>query len=79
YDAGDYVCNYSMYVILDHLKRRRLLSRFGFIHIPHDYNPARARRFILSVARKIQAKGRPLSLSGTWTEQRAGRARGERE
>jgi len=79
HDAGDYVCNYSMYVILDYLERHRLPARFGFIHIPYDYSLARAQRFILSVTRKIQAKGRPLSLSGTWTEQRAGRARGERE
>jgi len=54
YDAGDYVCNYSMYVILDHLKRHRLPTRFGFIHIPHDYNPARAQRFLLWIAREIQ-------------------------
>lgn len=79
HNAGDYVCNYSIYVILDYLKRRRLPTRFGFIHIPHDYSVSRARRFVLSVARKIQVTGRPLSLSRTWTEQRAGRARGERE
>lgn len=53
YDAGDYVCNYSMYVILDYLKRRRLPTRFGFIHIPHDYNPVYARRFLLRIAREI--------------------------
>lgn len=57
YDAGDYVCNYSIYVILDYLKRRRLPTRFGFIHIPHDYSVSRARRFVLSVARKIQGAG----------------------
>ena len=54
YDAGDYVCNYSMYVILDYLKRHRLPTRFGFVHIPHDYNPARAQRFLLKAAREIQ-------------------------
>ncbi len=53
-DAGDFVCNYSMYVILDYLKRHRLPTRFGFIHIPHDYNPARAQRFLLKVAREIK-------------------------
>lgn len=62
-DAGDYVCNYSMYVILDHVKRHRLPTRFGFIHIPYDYNLSRVRRFIRRVARKIQVTGRPLSLS----------------
>lgn len=34
-DAGDYVCNFSMYVILDYLKHHDPAARFGFIHIPH--------------------------------------------
>ncbi len=55
YDAGDYVCNYSMYVILDYLKRRALPARFGFIHIPHDYSLPRARRFLAGAIRSIQA------------------------
>ncbi len=54
YDAGDYVCNYSIYVILDYLRRNRISTRFGFIHIPHDYALARAQRFLLRVARKIE-------------------------
>jgi pyroglutamyl-peptidase len=41
-NAGDYVCNYSMYVILDYLKRRRAPVRFGFVHIPHDFDSGRA-------------------------------------
>ena len=36
-DAGDYVCNFSMYVILDYLRSYRPTTRFGFIHIPHGY------------------------------------------
>ena len=55
HDAGDYVCNYSMYVILDYLKQRGLPARFGFIHIPHDSSLARARRFLAGVIRNIQA------------------------
>ncbi len=43
-DAGQYVCNYSMYVILDFLTRRRSHARFGFIHIPHRTDAARACR-----------------------------------
>lgn len=58
HNAGDYVCNYSMYVILDYLKRRRLPARFGFIHIPHDYNPARAQRFLTKVVREIRTPGK---------------------
>jgi pyrrolidone-carboxylate peptidase len=52
-----------MYVIIDYLQRRHLPARFGFIHIPHDYNVARARRFLARVITTIQAqrkKGRLL-------------------
>ncbi len=54
HDAGDYVCNYSMYVILDYLKRRGIPARFGFIHIPHDYSLVRARRYVLNLVRGLQ-------------------------
>src|SRR5919109_485409 len=43
-DAGDYVCNYSMYIILDFLKRRRLATRFGFVHVPCGYDSRKAIR-----------------------------------
>lgn len=58
YNAGDYVCNYSMYVILDYLRRRGLPSRFGFIHIPHDYSLVRARRFLAEAIRHVSAFSR---------------------
>ena len=54
-NAGDYVCNYSMYVILDYLKRRRLSARFGFIHIPHDFEPRKAGRILAKAIGKIAA------------------------
>lgn len=54
-NAGDYVCNYSMYVILDFLKRRRLPSRFGFIHIPHRYELKKAVRILVKVIDQIGA------------------------
>ena len=41
-DAGTYVCNYSMYVILEMIKRNRLPIRFGFVHIPYDYDARKA-------------------------------------
>ena len=53
-NAGDYVCNYSMYVILDFLKRRRLPIRFGFIHIPQGYNAATAVRILLKAISKLR-------------------------
>ena len=52
--AGDYVCNYSMYVMLDFLKRRRLSIPFAFVHIPHDYDNAKARRLLLKAIRQLE-------------------------
>jgi pyrrolidone-carboxylate peptidase len=53
--AGDYVCNYSMYVILDFIKRRRLPIRFGFIHIPQKYDDKKAMRLLEKAIGKIKA------------------------
>ena len=53
-DAGSYVCNYSMYVILDFLKRRRLNVPFGFIHIPHGYDPRKAVSVLVKVIGEIK-------------------------
>jgi hypothetical protein len=44
--AGEYVCNYSMYVILDFINRRQFPIRFGFIHIPHRYDYKKAIRLL---------------------------------
>jgi pyroglutamyl-peptidase len=54
-NAGDYVCNYSMYVILDYLKRRRVPVRFGFVHIPHDFDPGRASPILAKAIDSIEA------------------------
>jgi pyroglutamyl-peptidase len=54
-NAGDYVCNYSMYVILDYLKRRRMPVRFGFVHIPHDFDPGRASPILAKAIHSIEA------------------------
>ena|SRR5437773_7961649 len=55
--AGDYVCNYSMYVILREIAREKLNIAFGFIHIPHDYDERAARRFIEGVLRQCYRSG----------------------
>ncbi len=55
-NAGDYVCNYSMYVILDFLKRRRIPVPFGFIHIPHRYDKSRALRLLRKVIDKLKRR-----------------------
>lgn len=46
-DAGDYVCNFSMYVILDYVRRHTgEIAQLGFVHIPHRYDPKKATRFV---------------------------------
>ena len=45
-NAGDYVCNFSMYVILECLRRRQLAIRCGFIHVPHSYDAGKAAKLI---------------------------------
>lgn len=54
-DAGDYVCNYSMFVLLDEIGRRKMKTRFGFIHIPHDYDQRKARRCVLRILKQIHS------------------------
>lgn len=51
--AGDYVCNFSMYVMLDYLKRKGLATRYGFVHIPHDYDPKRAARILTGAIERL--------------------------
>jgi pyroglutamyl-peptidase len=53
--AGEYVCNYSMYVILDLIKRHQLPIRFGFIHVPHRYDYKKAIRLVEKALGKIAA------------------------
>jgi pyroglutamyl-peptidase len=55
-NAGDYVCNYSMYVILDHVRRSRLPVSFGFVHVPHDYEPRQAEKLIRALLRQISTE-----------------------
>lgn len=55
-NAGNYVCNYSMYIILDFLKRRRLPTRFGFVHIPHRYESRKALRNLVKVIDQLRAE-----------------------
>ena len=52
--AGEYVCNYSMYVILDFIKRHRLDIRFGFIHIPHRYDYRKATHLVEKAIGRIE-------------------------
>jgi pyroglutamyl-peptidase len=53
-DAGDYVCNFSMYVMLDHIRREGADIRYGFIHIPHDYDLEKAGKLIDRILRRCR-------------------------
>lgn len=50
-DAGDYVCNYSMYVLLDAIARQHRKVQLGFLHIPHNWDLAKAVRLIRKILR----------------------------
>jgi len=59
--AGDYVCNYSMYVMLDFIKRQKTKTRYGFVHIPHDYDPRKAAKILDGAIEKLAARSAPAS------------------
>jgi len=44
YDAGKYVCNFSMYTLLEFTKNKNI--KFAFLHIPKDYNLNKAVKFV---------------------------------
>jgi pyroglutamyl-peptidase len=56
HNAGDYVCNFSMYVMLDYLQRHRPDTRFGFVHIPHNYDRQRAVKFVRKVLKALEMR-----------------------
>ncbi|MSP40527.1 MAG: hypothetical protein EXR70_18715 [Deltaproteobacteria bacterium] len=57
-DAGDYVCNYSMFILLEEIARKKLKLPFGFIHIPYDCDLLKARRVVERVLRQCQRRPR---------------------
>jgi len=52
--AGDYVCNFSMYVMLDHIWQNGLDIPYGFIHIPYDYEQKKATRLVEKILHRYQ-------------------------
>jgi pyrrolidone-carboxylate peptidase len=46
-----------MYVLLDEIARGRRAVRFGFIHIPHDYDLDKAGRMLLRVLKQCRRLG----------------------
>jgi len=63
--AGDFVCNYSMYVLLDAIARRGLPTRFGFVHIPHDYDEKKARRIVEQIVAKCLRAPKKINPSAS--------------
>jgi pyrrolidone-carboxylate peptidase len=57
-DAGDYVCNFSMYVMLEQIRRTQASIEFGFMHIPHDADLGQARRLVAHALGKLRAPKR---------------------
>ena len=53
-NAGDYVCNFSMYAMLDHLRRREI--PYAFIHIPHDCELKKATDMVVKILRSVRAR-----------------------
>jgi len=51
-NAGDYVCNFSMFVLLHEIACNEWRIPFGFVHIPFDYDRRRASRFVQQVLRQ---------------------------
>jgi pyroglutamyl-peptidase len=62
-DGGDYVCNYSMYVILDYISRSAGEVKFGFLHIPQDVDPRKGTALVARAIAQIQLKARPRPLN----------------
>ncbi len=50
-DAGTYVCNFSMYVFLEHC--RATGARFAFIHVPRRHNVRAATAYVSRVVRTL--------------------------
>ena len=53
YISGNYVCNFSRYIIMDFIKKNKLKTKFTFIHIPQNYNPQKASKIIKEIILEI--------------------------
>jgi len=51
YDAGTYVCNYSMYLMSEYCEKNA--ARFGFIHVPQNIQVDAANRYLNMVIDRI--------------------------
>jgi hypothetical protein len=51
-----------MYVMLDFIRRRNLSIRFGFLHVPHNYDPGKAMRILAQAIGKLETSVRVNSV-----------------
>jgi pyrrolidone-carboxylate peptidase len=59
--AGDYVCNYSMYVMLEYISRSGRDVRFGFVHIPHNIDAGKGTALVTRAIAELQLNSKPAS------------------
>ena len=54
HNAGEYLCNFTMYVIMDFIKKKRVKVKFGFIHIPRNYGLQKAVEVVKKLISQIE-------------------------
>jgi pyroglutamyl-peptidase len=59
--AGDYVCNYSMYVMLEYIGRSGRDIRFGFLHLPNKVDSGNGIALIMQAIAQIQVDSKRAS------------------
>ena len=52
-NAGEYVCNYSMYVMLEYISRTGRNIRFGFLHVPHNIDSEKGTALVTKAIAQI--------------------------
>ena len=57
-NAGDYVCNYSIYVMLEYLSHMAPQVQLSFIHIPHDYPLSTVTKMVAGAIDKLLLSAR---------------------
>jgi pyrrolidone-carboxylate peptidase len=60
-NAGDYVCNYSIYVMLEYISRSGSDCRFGFLHIPHDIDLEKGVAVVMRAIAQIRPNSKRVS------------------
>lgn len=71
-NAGDYVCNYSMYVMLDQIRRAAAKTQFGFLHVPHDLALDKAVRVVVRALKQSGLRSGRMAKTGSPPGSKAG-------